>query len=294
MDIFYKYSNICKYRYPVVALGVFDGVHVGHRKIIKSAVKEAKQNNGQCIVVTFWPHPQGQESLYSLQHRQKIFSELGVDVCLVIRFTKSFSKIYAEDFVRRVLVDGLKAKTVYIGRNFSFGKGAKGNSILLKTLGKKFGICVRVFKLACMYNNIISSTCIRRLISDGKLSQASAMLGRPVSVMGKVMRGKGLGRKLGFATANIHPHHEVVPNPGVYLTETIFNGNKLPSVCFVGKKFSFVEAHILNFHKNLYGKILEVQFLKKIRNEKKFPDHQSLSQQIRKDVAKASAYFSKH
>jgi len=273
-------------------LGVFDGVHKAHRCILKDAVKIARAIKGTSIVVTFWPHPQRQESLYSLEHRLRLISELGIDACIVINFNKRFSQIVAEDFIKNILVAKIGAYYIYVGRNFRFGKGAKGNFLTLNRLSCIYNYKVRVFDVITRNYQPVSSTSIRRLITKGKLSTAGRLLCKPVSVYGEVIKGSSLAKKLGFPTANINPHHEILPPSGIYAVQAILNNKKFNGVCYIGSKPTFnmhnrknIEVHIFNFKKDIYGERIEIQFIAKIRNEKKFKSPQLLAEQIRKDVA---------
>lgn len=275
----------------VVALGVFDGVHRAHREILKYAVKQAQSIKGRSVVVTFWPHPQGQASLYSLKHRLRLIEELGVDTCIVINFSPSFAKISAEDFVKDILVDRIGARYICIGKNFRFGKEARGDFKLFKRLSHEYRFGLKVFGVMKVKRLPISSTSIRRAISRGNLKAAQSLLLEPVSVLGTVIRGNSLAKQLGFPTANINPHHEVLPPSGVYAVKVIFKHKKFKGVCYIGSKPTFkpqsgkhIEVHIFNFKQKIYAKDLEIQFIRKIRNEKKFSSAALLARQIKKDA----------
>ncbi len=305
MRIFYGLNPTIKYRKPVVALGVFDGLHLGHRHILLHVVNKARAIKGTAIVVTFWPHPQRQESLYSLEHRLRLIAECGIDVCVVIKFSPVFARIPAEKFIEQILVKKIHADYICVGRNFRFGQGAKGDFKLLKKFSRRFDFKLKGFRMLKINRKNISSTYIRRLITSGKLSQAQSLLGRPVSVFGTVIKGRSLARRLGFPTANINPHHEVLPPSGAYAVKVILGRVKLNGVCNIGfrptiprfglaQSSKHVEAHIFNFHKNIYKKDLEIQFIKKIRQEKKFSSLHDLGAQINKDIEFARNMFSRH
>ncbi len=292
MRVIYGINKIRQKAAAVVAMGVFDGVHRGHKKILKAAVAKARQIKGVSIVVTFWPHPRLQESLYSLEHRLGIFAELGIDLCVVINFTRHFSRISAADFVKKVLVDKLCAKYIYVGKDFRFGRNTQGSFVLLEELGKKYGFEAIGFAIVKHRGRAISSTLIRGIIKQGKIREAQALLGRPVSILGTVVKGTSLGRILGFPTANINPHHEVIPAEGIYAVRIMFKRKKFMGACYIGKKptvkapkkVTGVEVYILNFKGNIYGENLEIQFVRKIRPDKKFSSLETLSSQIRKDI----------
>ena len=275
-------------------MGVFDGVHRGHREILKAAVDRAREIVGTSVVLTFWPHPQKEESLYSLEHRLRLISELGVDVCIVVNFTSRFAKISALDFIKDILADKISAVYVYVGKDFRFGNKARGDLALLERSGRTYGFQAKGFNIIKIRGLAISSTLIRRLIKNAKLKEAERLLARPVSILGTVIKGTELGRILGFPTANIDPHHEVIPASGIYAVRIILGRNKFNGICYIGKRPTInlhrkvnVEAHIFNFHKNIYGKYLEIQFMKKIRSDKKFPSLALLAKQIKKDIITA-------
>lgn len=292
MKIIFGINKIRKYKKAVVALGVFDGLHRGHRNILQSAVSKAGKINGTSIVLTFFPHPQKKESLYSLDHRLKLIAELGIDICIVINFSQNFAKMRAEDFIKNILVKKIGASFVYTGKNFRFGNKANGDYRLLGRQAKKYN-----FKLECLdviksKGLPISSTVIRKLIKNSEIKEAENLLGRRVSVLGSVIRGSKLARVLGFPTANINPHHEVVPPPGIYAVQIKFCAKIYNGICYIGARPTFyakdksihIEVHIFDFHKNIYSRYLEIQFIKLIRPEEKFASIQELSLAVAKDV----------
>jgi riboflavin kinase/FMN adenylyltransferase len=292
MKIIYGFKRIKKLRRPVVALGVFDGLHLGHRNILQAVVKKAGQIKGTSLVLTFFPHPQKKESLYSLKHRLRLIAELGADVCIVVNFTGSFAKISAQDFIAKFLVKKIKASFVYVGKNFRFGRRATGDYRLLVRASKRYKFGIKIFNVVKSGSLSISSTAIRKLIKNFEIKKAARLLGRPVSVLGTVARGSRLGRLLGVPTANIKAHHEVVPPAGIYAVRIIFSKKKYNGVCYIGKRPTIylkdkalrIEVHLFNFHKNIYGSVLEVQFIKLIRLDQKFASLQDLATQIQRDI----------
>ncbi len=285
----------------MVALGVFDGVHRGHINILKGAVKKAGGIKGTSMVLTFWPHPQKEESLYSLEHRLWLISKAGIDVCIVINFNNKFANVSASDFVKNILFKKIHAHYIYAGKNFRFGKNAEGDFKTLIRLSTIYNFKVKVFEVIKIKNKPISSTYIRTLIKEGKLDSAQRLLTRPVSILGTVIRGISLARKLRFPTANINPHHEVIPPLGVYAVRVIFNDKKFKGACYIGSKPTImsknlrnIEVYIFNFNKNIYGKNLEIQFIKKIRDQRKFDSLTNLAKQIKKDISTAQRIFSLH
>jgi riboflavin kinase / FMN adenylyltransferase len=292
MKIIYGIDKVRKFPRPVVALGVFDGLHLGHRVILRAAVKKAAQIKGTSLVLTFFPHPQRKESLYSLEHRLRLIAELGVDVCMVVSFNRSLAKINAQDFIAKILVKKLGAGFIYVGRNFRFGSRAAGDYRLLAKEAKKYKFKVKIFDVVKSNRLTISSTVIRKLIKNNKLKKAQKLLGRRVSVLGTVIRGSRLGRLLGFPTANIRAHHEVIPPTGIYAVGIVFSKKKYNGVCYIGRRPTIhlknrtlrIEVHIFDFYKNIYARELEIQFIKLIRKDQKFASLKDLSVQIQKDV----------
>lgn len=299
MKVIYGINKIRNFKKPVVALGVFDGVHLGHQRILKATVDTARRIKGTGMVVTFCPDPHREQSIYSLEHRLRLIGAIGIDACIVIRFDKAFSKISAEDFIKNIIVKKIGAGDIYVGRNFRFGRKGKGDFKSLIKLSSFYNFKVRVFDIIKINNRVISSTYIRRLITGGKLKEAARLLSRPVSILGTVIKGASLASKLGFPTANIDPHHEVLPPSGIYAVTIIFNNKKFKGTCYIGSKPTFslgkqkhIEVYIFNFKKNIYGKYLEIQFIRKIRDDRKFNSAESLATQIKKDIAKSRKVFS--
>jgi len=299
MKVIYGINKIKKYRKPVVALGVFDGVHRGHRNILKGAARRARSIKGTSVVLTFWPHPQKEKSLYSLEHRLRLIRELGIDVCVVINFNKRFAKILASGFVKNILYKKIGASLVCVGRNFRFGKNGEGDVNTLRRLSVLCNYKLKVFRVMRTHNQAISSTYIRSLIRKGNLDAAKELLCRPVAVLGTVTSGMRIGRKLGYPTANIDPHHEVIPPKGVYAVRVIFEAKLFYGTCYIGTKPTlkphnkkiYIEVNIFNLNKNIYAKFLEIQFIKKIREDKKFNSLPGLAKQIKLDSLKARRLF---
>lgn len=301
MNVIYGLKNIRRFKKPVVAIGVFDGVHRGHRVILKAAASKARNIGGTSLVLTFWPHPQRQASLYSLEHRLRLISEAGIDICVVINFNKDFARLSAENFIKNILYKKIRPAYVYIGKNFNFGRNAAGNFKVLREVAQLYNFRLKVFGVEKVNRRPISSTYIRALIKEGKLDAAKVLLGRRVSVLGTVVKGEARGAELGYPTANIDPHHEVIPPSGVYAVEIIFGGRHFGGICNIGTKPTFkdtgdrhIEVYIFNFNKNIYSQYLELQFIKRIRGERKYNTPAALSAQIKKDVIAAKNLLSRH
>lgn len=302
MKVFHGLNNLPKFKKAVIALGVFDGLHLGHGRILKGAATKAREASGTSIVVTFWPHPQGKESIYSLQHRLRLIAGFKIDVCIVINFTGHFARISAHNFIKNILVGKLGCRHLYIGENFRFGNGAVGDLKFLKAFSKAYHFQLKAFKVVKSGGAVVSSTYIRALIKKGDLSLAQKLLTRPVSILGTVVGGDLLGRRLGFPTANINPHHEVVPPSGIYAVR-VFCGNKqFMGACYMGTRPTIkgaggrqrIEVHILDFKKTIYHKDLEIHFIKKIRGDKKFASTSDLVEQIEKDLTCARKIVTLH
>jgi len=284
-----------------LAIGVFDGLHIGHQALISRAVKSAKAVGGISAVMTFFPHPveilhphMYVPSITSLPYRLFLIEKLGVDQCIVVDFTKRFSSLSPEKFVKSYLVKNIRPQEIFVGCDFLFGKERTGTLNYFKAAGQKYGFKVSVLHSVEKCQEKISSTSIRRLIGDGKLVKASKLLGRPVSIMGEVQKGDGRGRTLGYPTANLYLHGEIIPPLGVYAVEVLIDGKRHPAMANLGWRPSFnalkqdinLEVNIFNFSKNLRGKNIIVEFVKKTRNEKKFSLIEELIEQLKKDEKK--------
>ena len=321
MKTIFGLSNLKKkFKDAVVVIGVFDGLHRGHRFLIKNAVSYARDLNKKSLCITFHPHPNTQPYLISLKHRLKLIALLGLDYCLVVSFNRQFSEMSAKNFVRDILVKLFHPAFIFIGENFRFGSGAVGDVGLLKNMGEVFGFKVKPIKELKAGAKIISSMRIRRLIRRGELKEAEKFLGRRVSVLGTVIKGLKRGRMLGYPTANINPHHEVLPKEGVYAVRVLYGESTYKGLCNIGGRPTFnppedthpvrnyrargkkkdvssgaqtIEVHLFNFKKNIYGKDVEIQFISKLRDEKKFPSALSLSGQIKEDSQRAMCILRK-
>ncbi len=292
-----------KGRPRAIAIGIFDGVHRGHQLILKKACVCAKKMRLMPMVLTFDPHPQKVLSskhqtpkiLMSLEHRVRFFSSQGIAETLVVPFDKKFSRFSHEDFLNTLLIKRLGMKSLSVGRDFRFGYQALGDSRYLLQQSKKLRFGLFLSAPLSFRGRVISSTRIRRLIEAGNLKQASSMLGRPVSVSGTVVRGRGRGRSIGFPTANLNPHHETLPPTGVYAAVGVLDGRVLKGMVHIGQRPTFgdkeksLEVHFLNFHRNIYDREIELIFLEKLRAVRDFPNQQALAKQIQKDIHHAKS-----
>lgn len=284
----------------VVTIGIFDGLHRGHIRIVKSLVKRAKELDAKSLVLTFYPHPSSvlhpknlAPLLISLKHRISLLKDIGIDILVLLRFNKSFSKMKPETFITGVLQKRFGMKEILVGDNFNFGWRRSGDIGLLRKFSKKYGFRVKRIRLLKLRKRIISSSYIRSLILNGRLNEASRLLARPVSILGTVKKGTKRGRILGYPTANVDPHHEAIPPSSVYAVYIKLNNKKYKGVLNIGLRPTFyiegyppeptIEVHIFNFNKDIYGKDLEIIFVKRLRPEIRFKDKDSLIKRIRLD-----------
>jgi riboflavin kinase/FMN adenylyltransferase len=276
---------------PAVALGIFDGLHRGHQRIITKLIREARSLKTISLVVTFFPHPRKEKVLYPLSYRLQLLEEAGVDLCMVIRFSSSFRKITASEFLRNILIKKINPKVVIIGRNFTFGSNARGDWRMLKDYSKKMGFKLRVIDVLTSRGKPISSSYIRSLIKRGKLLQSQELLGHPVSIFGRVTPGFRLGKMLGYPTANVNPDHEILLPFGVYAVRVRLENRCLAGICYIGNKPTIginnkinIEVHIFGIKKNLYGRKIQIDFIKRLRAQKRFSSLQALASQINRDI----------
>jgi len=295
------------FKNAVLAIGVFDGVHRGHQVLINQAIQRAKEIRGQAVVMTFDPHPVHilrpeveQPLISSLDYRLRLIEQLGAAACIVVRFTKRFSHLSPQKFIKRYLIDKIQPKEIFVGDDFRFGQNRSGTLEYFQEAGSKYNFSVNILHAVGMRasdQKKIGSTLIRQLISEGKLSQAKKLLGRNAAVMGEVIKGDGRGKTLGFPTANISSPQEIFPPVGVYAAYVILEDKNYAAMVNVGfcpsfnlsKKQINIEAYILKFKKNIYGKKIIIEFVKKIRNEKEFPTQEKLINQLKKDENKVKS-----
>lgn len=292
----------------VVAVGIFDGIHRGHVHIIKALIKRARRLGKKSVVLTFYPHPflmlhpkRLVPLLISLKHRIRLLRDLGVDIVVLVKFTKAFSRVSPEAFVKRILLKKLGMKEMLVADNFTFGRQGSGDIRLLERLSKDRGFALMKIDLLRAKGKIVSSTYIRSLIMGGRLNEASRLLGRPVSILGTVKKGTKRGRILGFRTANIDPHHEAIPPSGVYAVYVRLKDRRYRGILNIGFRPTFhplhyspeptIEVHIFNFNRDIYKRDLEIIFVKRLRPEKRFSDKEALIRRIRSDKRATAKIF---
>lgn len=305
MQIFHGTENANIERPTVLTLGVFDGLHLGHQAIMTTVVERAAAADAVPTVITFDPHPRAvlhPESapplLQTLDQRLSNFQILGIEQAIVIRFTKEFASQEAEDFLKEIVHDRLRAKEIYLGHGFNFGKGRRGNIDLLRQMSRELGFAADEVPEIRLRGMRISSSRIRALLKDGKVNLARRMLGRPYGIEGVIVRGDRRGHTLGFPTANLIPENRVVPKFGVYATATLIDGVWRKGITNIGIRPTFesdeepsIETHVFDFDGDLYGSVLRVRFLHRIRPEKKFSGIEELTAQITRDIRIANKYF---
>jgi riboflavin kinase/FMN adenylyltransferase len=291
--------------YPVLALGNFDGLHRGHIKIIERIRRGATERGGTAVVLTFDPHPprvlrpdKAPALLMTKPQKLVALERAGVQGVAVVRFTLELSQWEPETFVRRVLVDWLRVAEVWVGADFLFGRERSGNFSLLRTLGQQAGFRVEKIDPIRYKDFVVSSTRIRRLVAEGRVEEAGALLGRHYAIGGEVVEGARRGRELGYPTANLATRNELLPPNGVYATFITLDGVIRPSVTNIGLRPTFgdspqvsVESHVLDFAGDLYGRPAEVAFVQRLRDERRFPDVDALREQIAADVRRAGRLF---
>jgi riboflavin kinase / FMN adenylyltransferase len=305
MRLFHGTDNAEILRPTVLTLGVFDGLHLGHQLIMRTVVERAHATGAVPTVITFDPHPRAvlhPESapplLQTLDQKVEGFGVLGIEQTIVIHFDQAFSQICAEEFLRDVAKDRLHATEVYLGCGFAFGHNREGNIELLRRVGDELGFVADEVPEVRLRNQRVSSSRIRALLSAGKVNLARRLLGRPYGVEGQVERGAERGATLGFPTANLHPRNRVIPRNGVYVTGTLIDGEWRRSVTNIGLRPTFtddtepsVETFVLNWAGDLYGDVVRVRFLHRLRDERKFASIDELKAQIETDVKRAQSYF---
>lgn len=300
IDGFEKLPRLSKN--SIIAIGNFDGIHLGHKKILEFLEKKAKINALFSLVLTFSPHPErilGRKRIKMIQTIYQRVDEIkksGIETVLIVSFDEKFSSLSSQEFVQKIVVRRLKAKALIVGENFRFGKNREGDISLLLRLAQRYNFQVHSIPPVTREGTIVSSSVIRKYLQEGKIEKANILLGRTYEIKGKVIKGKSRGKTLGFPTANIETKNEIIPQ-GVFISTTGIGSEKFPSLTNIGscptfnQKETHIESFIINLNKDLYGKDIRIHFLKKIRDEMKFKTQSELSQQIKKDLETAKRYF---
>lgn len=289
-----------------VGLGNFDGLHIGHMALINTLISESKLNGLKSLVYTFTKHPENilRKKLFTpllttVSKKIELLEETSLKYLYFDEFNESYSRMKPEAFVKDILVDKLKVRIAVAGFDYRFGFKGEGDVELLQKLANKYKLRVVVIPPIKIDDEIVGSTMIRQSVAKGDMNRVFKFLGRHYSITGDVKSGKRIGNKIGFPTANIHPEdYLILPQYGVYITKTLLDGQLYTSVTNIGVNPTVdgsgkicIETHILDFDRDIYGKRIEVFFIRKVRGEKKFIDKDGLALQIQKDVMKAREYF---
>jgi riboflavin kinase / FMN adenylyltransferase len=292
--------------HPVLALGNFDGLHRGHLKIIERVRRGAAEHGGTPMAMTFDPHPprvvrpdKAPPLLMTPAQRLAALAAAGISCVAVVRFTQVVSEWDPETFVRLVLADWLRVSEVWVGGNFLFGHGRSGNFSLLRMLGERYGFRADKIDPVRYKDFVVSSTRIRRLVAEGRVDEAGALLGRMFVIDGTVVEGRRRGRELGFPTANLATENELVPPHGVYATTLTVDGVVRASITNIGTRPTFgeqaatIETHVLRYEGDLYGRRVRLGFVQRLRDERRFDDVDALRAQIEADQRRAERLFSR-
>ena len=292
-------------RPAVVTIGNFDGCHRGHQQILRRVVEQARATNALSAVLTFFPHParvlrpaEAPALLETLDQRLAAISATGIEAALVMPFNLELAHVGPDEFVQRILVETMAAKSVLVGGNFRFGRGGAGDVKLLAELGRRWEFTAEIVAPVAESGVVISSTAIRTAIREGRVEEARRMLGRPYALAGEIRTGTGQGRKLVVPTLNLATGQEVLPKNGVYATEAVVAGKTYRAATNVGTRPTFdggtritIESHLLDFSDNLTSGPLEIRFWQRLRDERKFSGPAELREQVLRDIEQAKKFF---
>lgn len=304
MKIHHDFSSFKEVKNPVLTIGTFDGVHLGHQALLNRMKTLAQEVNGETVVLTFTPHPRavlfpedhGIQLLSDTQEKRKFLADCGIDHLVEFPFTMEFAKKSAFEYVRDLLVVGMNVHTVIVGYDHRFGRNREGNFQLLLEYADMFQFHVEEIPAQLINESEVSSTKIRNAISVGNVEFAQQATGRNYLLSGTVVHGKGNGQKIGFPTANIKISDtlKLIPANGVYVVETNINGKNYRGAMNIGTRPTFelngsrsLEVHVIGFHNNLYEQPLQVEFIRKLRDEQNFGSIDALKEQLAKDIANA-------
>jgi riboflavin kinase/FMN adenylyltransferase len=293
--------------HPVLALGNFDGLHRGHLKIVERVRRGAAEHGGTPMAMTFDPHPprvvrpdKAPPLLMTLPQRLDALERAGMRAVAVVRFTRDLSQWEPETFVRTVLVEWLHVSEVWVGANFLFGHDRSGNFSLLRTLGQRYGFRADKIDPVRYKEFVVSSTRIRRLVAEGRVDEAGALLGHPYALAGTIVEGRRRGHELGFPTANLRTDNELIPPHGVYATTLTVDGIVHAAITNVGVNPTFgdsgaatIETHVLHYNRELYGQRVQLGFVQRLRDERRFDDVDALRAQIEADCRRAERLFTR-
>ena len=306
MKIYTSLANYKSTNKTFVTIGTFDGVHIGHQKVIKRLVKDAKKNEATSVLLTFFPHPRmvlqkdiGIKLINTIEEKTSLLESLGLDVLIIQEFTQEFSENSALDFVRNILVNALNVSKLIIGYDHHFGKNREGNFEELKEFSYTYGFNIKKIKKQDISDIAVSSTKIRLAIESGAIEKANSYLNYTFPLTGIVEKGKSLGKQIGFPTANIkiEEQYKLIPKTGVYIVKSILNDTNVFGMMnigyrpTVGGKHQTIETHFFNYNENLYGKKLKIEVLKQLRDEEKFESIDDLKLQLQKDKVNSLTFI---
>lgn len=293
----------------VVTIGTFDGVHIGHQKIINRLINTGKQDQLKSVILTFFPHPRmvlqkdsNIKLINTIDERRNILKGLGLDYLLIKKFTQEFSRLTAEDFVKKILVDTLHAKKVIIGYDHRFGRNRNADINDLMKYGELYGFDVEEISAQDIDDVSVSSTKIRAALEEGDIDKANAYLGYHFMLNGTVVQGKALGRQIDYPTANIQieEDYKIIPKQGAYVVKSVIDDQPVFGMMNIGTNPTVkgnketIEVHFFNFNKDIYGKQIQIDLLHRIRDEKKFESVEALKQQLQKDKETSLTYIASH
>jgi riboflavin kinase / FMN adenylyltransferase len=300
MEIIRDLDSLRPYPFPVIALGNFDGVHIGHQTILRAAIDRAQGKGGSALAVTFDPLPskvlnpsRSPRLIMTPEDKHELLRRFGLDGVIVLTFSRELSMLSPEEFVREYLRRRIGACAVVVGHNVSFGHARAGNAQVMRRLGRELGFETMVVGPIEREGIAVSSTQVRQMISAGEMKRAATLLGRPHFLHGPVVHGRERGRTIGFPTANIQSRTECLPPDGVYATRVVLEEGSYPSITNIGMRPTFgepartIEAHIFNFNRDIYGREVKLQVADRIRPERKFDSAQALAAQISSDLQRA-------
>lgn len=300
MKIYNNFTDFVKVPNAIVTIGTFDGVHLGHQAILKDMVKTAKEIGGETVVITFYPHPRqvlninaaNLRFITTQEEKLKLLEKSGIDNVVVVNFTKEFSRVSSEDFIRDYIIEHINPVKLVIGYDHHFGNNRMGDFNLLNEMQNKYNFQVQRIEAHDVENIAVSSTKIRHSLQQGDIERANALLGYHFSYIGKVVSGNKIGRELGYRTANINLEKEfrLIETSGVYATYVDYEGKEYKSMTYIGKKptvnndeIENIEVHLFDFDGDLYDKEIKVRFVKRVRGEQKFESLDALKKQIQID-----------
>lgn len=292
---------------PIVTIGNFDGVHLGHQDLIRGLVSRAAEIGGTPIVFTFNPHPlqvlapnNAPLQIQTLNQKLATIEALGIPLVVLIPFDMQLAQISARDFAEKILWERLRPREIYVGPNFAFGNRRQGSFNLLKEIGEEKGFLTGKTHQVQFRGNRVSSTAVRQSLLSGQVGLARRLMARPFALSGRVVHGTGIGTEFNFPTANLHTFNELIPRQGVYVTLFSVDGRRYRSVTNIGyrptvnknrKNDLSIETHIFDFSRDIYGSEVELEFLIRLRNERRFSGELELIGQIRTDIGRAGRYF---